>query len=117
MASIQGVAGALLGCPGSLHGEVERARGAFRSMRSRGSSDASDVGRGGAQSPFLDDGLLAGGSAGAQAVRGALPPSLPPQPPPLRAAASLRCDPDVVSLAPACFSPMTRPRPFPCVSN
>jgi hypothetical protein len=50
-ASIQGLAGALLGCPGSLHGEVARARGTFRSTRSRGSSD---VGRGGAQSPFSD---------------------------------------------------------------
>ena len=51
MASIQGLAGALLGCPGSLHGEVARARGALRSMRSGGSCD---VGRGGAQSPFSD---------------------------------------------------------------
>ena len=40
------------------------------------------------------DGLLAGGSTSAQAVRDALPPSLPQQPPPSRAAASLRCDPE-----------------------
>ena len=38
------------------------------------------------------DGLPAGGSAGAQALRAALPPPPPPPPPPSRAAATFRCD-------------------------
>ena len=50
-ASIQGLASALLAMPGALHGELLRARAAFRTMRLAG---CIDVGRGGALGPFSD---------------------------------------------------------------